>query len=127
MGAAQRGARVDEPVERGADDGRAAGVARASLGRLQAQVDRDRERAEQQAAVQRLDERAPSGQRDPDAVARADAERAEALRGERRRSVQLGVRQRAVVGPQRDRVRARARGATEPGFDEHERNVADGK
>ena len=91
----------------------------APLGDLEAHVDRHRHRAEQQAAVQRLDERAPRRQRDPDAVAGPHAERAEALGGERRGRVQLGVGQRAVVGAQRDGVRARAGGAMEPGFDEH--------
>jgi hypothetical protein len=71
--------------------------------------------------VQRLDERPPRGQRDPHPVARPHAQRAEALGGERRGLVQLGVGQRAVVGAQRDGVGARPGGAMEPGFDEHVR------
>jgi hypothetical protein len=69
--------------------------------------------------VQRLDERAPRRQPDRDPVARAHAERAQALGGERRRRVQLGVGQPAVVGAQGDVVRAGAGGAMEPGLDEH--------
>ena len=118
--AAQRGALVGEPVELGADDRRAARDAGAALGRLQAQVDRHGGRPEQQAAVQRLDERAPRRQRDPDAVAGPHAERAQPAGRQRRGVEQLGVRQRAVVGAQRDRIGARAGRTGQPGFDEHQ-------
>ena len=114
----RRRSAVGQACERRGDDRRAARAAQPPLGRAQAQVDRDRDGAEAQAAVERLGERPPGRQRDRHAVARADAERPQALGGERRGRVELGVRQRAVVGAQRDVVRACAGRAVKPGLDD---------
>ena len=81
------------------------------LARSQAQVDWHRDRAEQQARVQRLSEAQPGGQGDGDAIPRTGTPREQLARPEARGRMQLGVGPVPGGGLKRHALRGRAAAA----------------
>ncbi len=104
-------------VDRPGDDERRAARDLEALLDAEPHVDRHRDRAEQQAGVQRDAERLAGRELDPDAVAGPDAAAGELARRPRGLPQQLRVRQAVDRGAIR-MARGRAR---EPGVDEHGR------